>query len=466
MRNPRYEILIFFTYALMIAVAVFLNFFTAGQAGGTANLIVNAVMFILVGIIFFVCVTGSLWPVAGITGDLRRVSLKIEEDAKHTHNYLWERYRDEKEELFKDRILTRQYQDYGYELERIVLTDKTYYKCNIEDYIGYDLIDAVIHRENLNQVAGVMTGLGILGTFIGLSLGLQSFNTGTTAEITNSIEPLMEGIKVAFHTSIFGMVFSLVFNYVYKRRLGDAESAVREFLGVYRKFVMPDTATDGVNRLMELQQQQAEAVLSLSDTVVRELPRGFKDVLRPEFDRFNETIENFANVATRNQTEQLKKIVDAFIGELNRSLDDSFVNLSKTIDKTLELQSENEKQMREIFERNLSTAENVNAISADTRTLSSSLREYASFASKLEESIYKEAEALAAQSAAQQKLLKAMPSEVDETFRIINENLKDVETHFRDTIQEINTTLNRVQNSVEELTYTVRELNGTDRHRR
>ena len=129
-----------------------------------------------------------------------------------------------------------QYQDYQYELERIVHTDKTYYKCDIEDYIGFDLIDSTIHRDRLNQVAGVMTGLGILGTFIGLSLGLQSFNTGTTAEITNSIAPLMGGIKVAFHTSIYGMVFSLVFNYIYKRRLDDAENALNYFIRNFKIF--------------------------------------------------------------------------------------------------------------------------------------------------------------------------------------------------------------------------------------
>lgn len=27
-----------------------------------------------------------------------------------------------------------------------------YYKCDIEDYIGMDLVDSVIHRERLNQV--------------------------------------------------------------------------------------------------------------------------------------------------------------------------------------------------------------------------------------------------------------------------------------------------------------------------
>ncbi len=423
MRSRGYEALILITYVLMAAVCIYLNFYTRGQAGNIANLIVNLCLFIIAGVIFAICTGGSLVPTALISGDLKRVTLKIEEDAKHTHKYLWEKYRDEKEELFREKKLVRQYQDYLYELERIVHTDKTYYKCDIEDYIGYDLIDSVIHRDNLNQVAGVMTGLGILGTFIGLSLGLQNFNTGTTLEITESIEPLMNGIKVAFHTSIFGMVFSLVFNYVYKRRLNDAEEAVRSFLAVYRKYVMPDTATDGINRLMELQQQQAEAVLSLSDTVVRELPRGFQDVLKPEFDRFNETIENFANVATKNQTEQLKRIVDSFIAEMNRSLDDSFVKLSDTINNTLDVQEKNSRQMEELYSKNLSTAESVNVIATDTRILANSIKDYAAAIKEMEESIYKESEILSKES---EMLSRQLPEIMDHSTIKLQESMNKV----------------------------------------
>ena len=211
-RNKGYEILILITYIAMSGVCVYLQFFSKKQAGSLENLIVNITMLVLVGAILTACVIGSLLPMASVTSDILRVTDKIEEDAKNAHDYLSVRYDREKEELFHDKKLLRQYRDYRHELERIGHNDKTYYKCDIEDYIGYDLIDGVIHRERMNQVAGVMTGLGILGTFIGLSLGLENFNTGTTAEITGSIEPLMNGIKVAFHTSIYGMVFSLVFN--------------------------------------------------------------------------------------------------------------------------------------------------------------------------------------------------------------------------------------------------------------
>ena len=442
MRKRGYEVLLLITYIAMAAVFVYLNFFTKTQAGDLTNIIVNLVMFVLVAMILFSACVKGLLPASRMTADLIQVTTRIENDARNSHRFLWEKYREDKEELFTSNILRRQYQDYRFELERIIHTDKTYYKCDIEDYIGMDLVDSVIHRERLNQVAGVMTGLGILGTFIGLSLGLQSFNTGTTAEITNSIEPLMEGIKVAFHTSIYGMVFSLVFNYVYKKRLDDAENAVRDFLSAYRKYVMPDTATDGFNRLMELQRQQTDAIVGISDTLANQLAKGLKELLEPEFDRFDRTIESFATMATRNQMKQLARVVDAFLEEMNRSLGDSFTKLSEKVDSTMVLQEANERQMQEFYEKSIGTAGNMSTVAAQTQTVANSLKQYADNVATLERDIRDTLGKL-------QQLIESIPVEVNDTFNIINDNLQIVETHFKNTIEDINNTVVRVPEAVD-----------------
>ena len=456
MRKRGYEVLLLITYFAMFAVFVYLNFFTDTQAGDLTNIIVNLVMFILVAVILLSACVKGLIPASRMTADLIMVTMRIENDARNSHRFLWEKYREDKEELFTSNILRRQYQDYRFELERIIHTDKTYYKCDIEDYIGMDLVDSVIHRERLNQVAGVMTGLGILGTFIGLSLGLQSFNTGSTAEITGSIEPLMEGIKVAFHTSIYGMVFSLIFNYVYKKRLDDTENAVRDFLSAYRKYVMPDTATDGFNRLMELQRQQTDAIIGISDTLANQLAKGLKDLLEPEFDRFDRTIESFATMATRNQMKQLARVVDAFLEEMNRSLGDSFTKLSEKVDGTIVTQEANERMMQGFYEKSIGNAENMSTVvaqtqaaaaqtqtvAAQTQAIANSLKQYADNVAALERDIRTTLGYM-------QKLIEAIPDEVNETFNIINDNLRVVETHFKNTIEDINNTVTRVPETVD-----------------
>ena len=351
-RKRGYEILILFTYIAMSAVCIYLQFFTKGQSGCLSNLIVNVTMLIISGIILAGCVMGALIPASSMTADLIAVSERIEEDAKTAHGYLWDKYLKDKDDLFVDKKLLKNYKDFKHELMRITGGGNPYYKCEIEDYIGVDLIDSVIHTERLGQVPGVMTGLGILGTFVGLSLGLQNFNTGTTAQITGSIEPLMNGIKVAFHTSIYGMVFSLVFNYVYKRRLDDAEIALNYFLRNFRKYVMPDMEKEGVNKLIELQKEQTRAIAALSEALTVSLPEGLKNYLEPHFEHFDDTIDSFSRMATRNQMDQLDRVVQKFITEMNNTLGSSFSNLSKVVNQSLYLQEANEAQLKEIYSQN------------------------------------------------------------------------------------------------------------------
>ena len=356
-RKRGYEILILITYLAMSAVCIYLQFFSKNQSGGLENLIVNVTMLVIAGIIFASCVFGSLLPTASMTADLIEVAQRFEEDAKTSHNYLWDQYINNKDDIFEDKRLLRYFKDYKLELSRISGSSDVYYKCDIEDFIGYDLIDSVIHRERLSQVPGVMTGLGILGTFVGLSLGLQSFNTGTTAEITGSIEPLMNGIKVAFHTSIYGMVFSLVFNYVYKRRLDDAENALNYFIRNFKKYVLPDTDKLGVNRMMELQSQQTKAITELTNALTHELPEGLKTYLEPQFDHLDSTIDSFSRMATRNQMDQLERVVENFITEMNKTLGNSFSDLSKVVSQTMYVQEANERQLKEMYEKNAVAAD-------------------------------------------------------------------------------------------------------------
>lgn len=59
-----------------------------------------------------------------------------------------------------------------------------------------------------DTIPTVFTTLGVLGTFVGIFFGLQNFDVD---KITESIPPLLEGMKTAFSTSIWGIVLSLLF---------------------------------------------------------------------------------------------------------------------------------------------------------------------------------------------------------------------------------------------------------------
>ena len=240
---------------------------------------------------------------------------------------------------FQNEHLMKVYKKYRFDRKRLATVSANNYKCDISDYINEDLIDSLMKKNIYNLVPGVMTGLGILGTFVGLSFGLQNFNTGGTEEIEASIAPLMNGIKVAFHTSIYGMLFSLFFNYIYKETLEDAYIAVDDFLKAFDNYVDSNASDNNDVVVQMLLQKMPE---SIGETV--------SAILSPAVDRMNETLENLTNNISTNQLQGLSEIVDHFVEAMDTSMGDSFKALGETIDKTIEMQTKNSEVMNNILD--------------------------------------------------------------------------------------------------------------------
>lgn len=63
----------------------------------------------------------------------------------------------------------------------------------------------------LDTAAGTLVGLGLLGTFLGLTLGIKGFDSSNTERINESIQGLLAGMGTAFLTLLLGMTFSILF---------------------------------------------------------------------------------------------------------------------------------------------------------------------------------------------------------------------------------------------------------------
>lgn len=75
---------------------------------------------------------------------------------------------------------------------------------------------------------GILTGLGVLGTFVGLQLGIGGLDLHDLKKLETSIVPLIQGCAVAFSTSVWGVGASLVFSFLEKLLEGFALGGVRK----------------------------------------------------------------------------------------------------------------------------------------------------------------------------------------------------------------------------------------------
>ena len=71
-----------------------------------------------------------------------------------------------------------------------------------------------------SNLRGTLVNLGLLGTFIGIFLGLLNFDSSSTEAISNSVPNLLNGLRFAFVTSIIGIALMTLLNVIesFRRR--------------------------------------------------------------------------------------------------------------------------------------------------------------------------------------------------------------------------------------------------------
>lgn len=368
-------------FVYFVALCFFIIVDLLGKQNGFYNSVISGGMFFIVTITLLWSYFCVFLKINKVSKELSRAAEIIENDHNKVDRYLWDQYKEQDPTyLFTDKDLVASFSSFQKEKKRLETNYSKHNVCSIGDYISQELIDGVASKNLLNIMPGVMTGLGILGTFIGLTLGLQNFNTGTSDEMMNSIPPLMDGIKIAFHTSIYGMVFSLAFNFVYKNILETSYDSLDLFLDMFSEYVCPDAEKEGISQLIYSQHKESEAVVSpivsavqslnenmtlmvaiqkeqqddfrrLPDILGESIGKRVGEIIIPEFEKTNRSLESFATTISEMQLSSMGELVDQFVSQMNESLSDSFTNLAAIISQTCDLQKQNTDYMQDILTR-------------------------------------------------------------------------------------------------------------------
>lgn len=77
------------------------------------------------------------------------------------------------------------------------------------------------HKKWIDQLPSIISTLGVLGTFAGITKGLVTFDT---TDLDSSIPLLLDGLKTAFFTSLSGMILSLILSRIVARKFEKEES--------------------------------------------------------------------------------------------------------------------------------------------------------------------------------------------------------------------------------------------------
>lgn len=110
---------------------------------------------------------------------------------------------------------------------------------DIDEILNEDVLSLLCWQGVAAQIPGTMTGLGILGTFIGLIIGIRDIEFMTVEAAIASVQSILGGIHIAFYTSISGVILSIIFNISQNILRNMMNRELGMFLEDFHKYILP-----------------------------------------------------------------------------------------------------------------------------------------------------------------------------------------------------------------------------------
>ena len=188
---------------------------------------------------------------------------------------------------------------------------------------------------------GAVISLGILGTFLGIYLGLIDFDT---ANINASIPSLLEGLKTAFITSLFGMFSSLILKYIYgiidkidiKRNPSFTDDPVQLLKDISKGVSSLSTELNSIGTtILRCFQSDEEFSFVSQIKIIRTDINDLKREITRSLDEFGEKV---AQLGTEAMIEALRNVIEQFNARLNDLVGQEFKQLKEAMIKLNEWQ--------------------------------------------------------------------------------------------------------------------------------
>lgn len=250
-------------------------------------------------------------------------------------------YEPFKAEVKKDELLAGPWAKY----EKTILLDvhhnpaMVYSTVDAEEYFNAVNLSGGMNVGYLSGFAGVFTGIGILGTFLGLTVGLAGIDTTSTNTLSSSISSLLSGMSTAFVTSLLGIVCAIPCGYLYSQKIELFKTEVAQVAAVLDTiFVRRNLEEIMLDQVAESRAQRV-ALESLSTDMANAICGQLPDILGRIADRIDSSLQgNLGNLSTKldvqstelqKQTTHLANVDGALSGGALSTISKAFEGATK-----------------------------------------------------------------------------------------------------------------------------------------
>ncbi|PCJ15566.1 MAG: hypothetical protein COB02_17925 [Candidatus Cloacimonadota bacterium] len=233
-------------------------------------------------------------------------------------------------------------------------------KICAEGSIDFDYSNSIEnYPKSIDLFPNLYISVGILGTFVGIVLGLKGLGNqlGDVEQLSTSIPILLESIYLAFRTSIWGIFLGNVVSFTSNTQDMKIESylsRIDSHLSIY--FASEKKQASQVNQMLRIFEEMKEDKGALSKEVsqtVKEVSIGFSDKLN-EFSSFlrqeiQVVIKNIETDKSDKILKELESFTKAFSSQFFHGLDNSREQFTNHLNNNVSSLQESQESMLNII---------------------------------------------------------------------------------------------------------------------
>ena len=183
------------------------------------------------------------------------------------------------------------------------------------------LVDTPLRTEFYKHLPGILTGLGIIGTFSGLIQGLSQFEvTNNPDAVRACLSNLIQGVGHAFYVSAVAIGLAMLFTWIEKSLITARYRQVEDIGQLIDGFFDAGAGEEYLSRLVQASETSATQAMQLKDALVTDLKQILADITSQQIEAANSNSQQISIDAAANSQQIARDITQALKDSLHEPI--------------------------------------------------------------------------------------------------------------------------------------------------
>lgn len=187
------------------------------------------------------------------------------------------------------------------------------------DYFDEEgIVGANFTLRHIDSISAKLAGIGILGTFLGLSLGIHTAMSALNLDSESGSKALLEAIYdllgnagTAFSTSLVGLLFSMIFSHIEKSQYGKFSDSLHSMITALERCLEFYTVEMNNLKVLDESEKQTRLLGDLGNEISMAFDNAINRQLSVPMQNFSSTIESQLEAIKNANVESSKKISES-----------------------------------------------------------------------------------------------------------------------------------------------------------